>query len=114
MPTLDPRDSKAMNFHIVTVRSLAAALKAAFKAGTMSARHDRASLDFDQLLEERRQIAIVWSIDDVQEVRSDLNPDQAWQVLRQCQRVHDCEFGITWQLIETVAEDLFGSNPSDE
>lgn len=66
-----------------------------------------APLDVHQLLADRRQIAVIWSIEDVQSVRPDLTGDQAWQVLRRCERVHDCEIGFNWLLIETIADDLF-------
>ena len=69
-------------------------------------------INVHQLLEERRQVAVIWSTDDVQDVRPDLSEDQAWQVLRQCRRAHDCEVGFTWLLIETMADDLFPKQPS--
>ena len=64
-------------------------------------------VDVHKLLEQRRQIAIIWSIEDVQELRPDLNDDQCWQVLQRCKRVHDCNYGFTWELIEYLADDLF-------
>lgn len=39
--------------------------------------------------------------------RPDLSDDQAWEVLQECERVHDAELGFTWLLIETVAEENF-------
>ena len=69
-------------------------------------------IDVHQLLEDRRQVAVIWSTDDVQDIRPDLSEDQAWQVLRECRRVHDCEVGFTWLLIEIVANDLFPKQPS--
>ncbi len=65
------------------------------------------NVDIHQLLAERCEIAIIWSIEDVQGVRPDLNEDQAWQVLQRCERLQDCELGFNWLLIETVADDLF-------
>ena len=64
-------------------------------------------VDVHKLLERRHQIAIIWSIEDVQELRPDLNDDQCWQVLQRCDRVHDCNYGFTWDLIQYVADDLF-------
>jgi len=64
-------------------------------------------IDVHELLKERRQVAVIWSIEDVQAVRSDLAEGHAWEVLQRCEKVHDCEFGFTWLLIETVAEDMF-------
>lgn len=66
-------------------------------------------VDIHALLEQRRQVAVIWSVEDVQSVRPGLNDDQAWEVLQQCSKVHDCEVGFTWLLIEYVADDLFPS-----
>ncbi len=68
-----------------------------------------ADIDIHIVLKQRRQVAVIWSIEDVQSVRADLNDDQSWQVLQQCQHGHDCEAGFSWSLIETVADDLFPS-----
>jgi hypothetical protein len=64
-------------------------------------------IDIDKALEQRRQVAIFWSIEDVQHVRPDLNDDQAWEVLQRGRDKHDCEWGFTWTYIEDVADDLF-------
>ena len=69
-------------------------------------------VDVHQVLEARRQVAVIWSTDDVQDIRPDLTDDQAWRVLQNCRRVHDCEVGFSWLLIETVADDLFPEQPS--
>ncbi len=63
--------------------------------------------DIQKLLANRRAIAQIWSVEDVQSVRADLSDDEAWEVLLRCQRVHDCNDGFTWLLIETVADELF-------
>jgi hypothetical protein len=60
------------------------------------------------VLAQRKQIAAIWSIEDVQEVRPDLNEEQAWQVLQAVERCHDAEFGITWLALQDAAEGLFG------
>ena len=52
-------------------------------------------------------IAILWHIDDVREVRPDLNDTQCREVLRRCERHHDAEIGINWEVIRTVAEECF-------
>jgi hypothetical protein len=65
------------------------------------------TLDVYDLLAKRKQVAVIWSVEDVQSVRGDLDDDQAWKVLQQCERVHDCEVGFTWLLIDCVADDLF-------
>jgi len=69
-------------------------------------------IDIQQLLRQRRQVAVVWCIDDVKSVRPDLNDDQAWEVLEQAYDVHDCEWGFTWTHLETVADDMFPEQPS--
>ncbi|MBX9791387.1 MAG: hypothetical protein K2Y37_20900 [Pirellulales bacterium] len=75
--------------------------------GTERIATQEAIADIHALLEERRQIAVIWSVEDVQAVREDLTDDQAWDVLKRCDRKHDCNLGITWDTIEIVADDLF-------
>ena len=70
-------------------------------------------IDLQELLAKRRQVAVIWSVEDVQSVRADLTDEQSWEVLKQCRDVHDCEIGFSWLLIETVAEDMF-PEPSTE
>ena len=60
-----------------------------------------------QLLAKNRQIAAIWSIEDVKGVRSDLTDEQAWEVLQQVGDIHDAEYGINWTTLETVADDFF-------
>jgi hypothetical protein len=64
-------------------------------------------LDIDAILAERRQIAVIWSVEDVQQVRPDLTDDQAWEVLQQVDRKHDAELGINWLTLECFADELF-------
>lgn len=81
-------------------------------------RHARAALatgarlEVAQILAARRQVAVVWNIEDVQSLRPDLTDDQAWEVLQQAYDVHDCEWGFTWMHLKTVADDLFPQPPS--
>ena len=63
-----------------------------------------------KLLAKRREIAVIWSADDVREIRPDLTPAQSWKVLQECKNVHNCHSGCTWDFIESVAEDLFPNN----
>jgi len=58
-------------------------------------------------LAKRGIIAIFWYIDDVKNVRPDLNDEQCLKVLEQCERDHDAETGINWDVIEYHADDLF-------
>lgn len=60
-----------------------------------------------------REIAVVWSVEDVQEIRPDLTDEQAWQVLQFCERHHDAGDGINWHAIDFAAEHLFGPEPID-
>lgn len=64
-------------------------------------------IDVHALLAERRQIAVIWSIEDVQQERPDLNDDQAWEVLQRVEHCHDCNYGITWDHLRMAAHDLF-------
>ncbi|HZZ80809.1 MAG TPA: hypothetical protein VFE62_20065 [Gemmataceae bacterium] len=66
-------------------------------------------IDIRKVLEERKQITIVWSIEDVQAVRSDLTDEQAWDVLSEVRRKHDAERGICWQTLSVMAGILFPS-----
>jgi hypothetical protein len=77
-----------------------------------SSKTDYSKIDIDDVLAQRGQVAVIWGIEDVQAVRPDLNDDQSWEVLLQCSKVHDCEVGFTWVLIETVADSMFAS-PED-
>ncbi len=109
VPTLDARNSDSLDFHTVAVWSITDALDAAFEAGVDSAQNDATTIDIHQLLEQRNQVAVIWSVEDVQSVRSDLSDDQSWDVLQRCIKVHDCEIGFNWLLIQYVADDLFPS-----
>ena len=69
-----------------------------------------ASADFDvgALLDRRRQIASIWCIEDVQEVRPDLTDQEAWEVLKAADHYHDATIGINWEVLSSHAELLFG------
>ena len=58
-------------------------------------------------LQKTRQVAIYWGISDVQSVRPDLNADQAYDVLLECERKHDAEWGFTWTFLLGIADELF-------
>jgi len=75
---------------------------------------DTQEIDIRVLLAERRQIAVIWSVEDVQEVRPDLSEDQGWDVLQVVQRRHDATLGVTWDTLEWVARDLFGDAPDSD
>lgn len=54
-----------------------------------------------------KQIAIIWSIQDVQGQRPDLTDEQASDVLQVIKKQHDANFGINWNVIDTVSEMLY-------
>jgi len=58
-------------------------------------------------------IAVVWHIEDVLEVRPDLNRNQAWQVLRSVKQNHDANVGINWEVLSAHAEMLFAEREED-
>ena len=73
-----------------------------------------ARIDIHELLAKRRQIAVVWSIEDVQSVRPDLTDDQAWLVLLDVDRYNDDTIGINWDVVDCHAELLFGDAPETD
>lgn len=72
------------------------------------ARADRlAEVDVHALLGRRRQVAIVWSVEDVLHVRPDLSADQAWEILLLVRDRHDAEQGVCWETLWAGAEALY-------
>ena len=53
---------------------------------------------------EDDEIAIVWSVADVLEVRPDLTEDQAYEVLQIAKDNHDANLGINWDVLAIHAE----------
>jgi hypothetical protein len=51
-------------------------------------------------------IAAIWHIDDVRELRPDLSKAQCMKVLLACERHHDAEIGINWDVLRFWAEEL--------
>lgn len=107
IPTLEPRKSDSLDFHQVSVWAVEAALNAAFEAG-------RNSDYIDAILALRHQIAVIWSIEDVQEIRPDLTEEQAWDVLQETRRRHDATLGISWDTLEFHANSMFGDAPETD
>ncbi len=54
-----------------------------------------------------QEISIVWSIEDVLDVRPLLSKEQASIVLQHIKKNHDATIGINWDVIEIVSDDLF-------
>lgn len=67
-------------------------------------------LDVNKNFNPNRQIAIIWSIEDVLGIRSDLTEEQAFNVLKEIERHHDCTIGVNWDVIEEVANILYPKN----
>jgi len=59
-----------------------------------------------------RQIAIVWDITDVMEVRGDLTANQCMAVLLAVSEYHNADVGVSWQTIRETAEILYPKLPS--
>jgi hypothetical protein len=68
-------------------------------------------VDLDELLAEDRRIAHVWGTDDVRELRPDLDDDQAWAVLQAVAHRLHCDVGITRDVVESVADELYPVQP---
>jgi len=64
-------------------------------------------LDLINHLTEQRRIAVIWSVEDVQHLRPDLTDNQAWHVLLETRRCHDASIGINWNVLDTVADELY-------
>lgn len=62
-------------------------------------------------LAKHGMIAIIWSIDDVLEVRPDLTKRQAFKVLKSCFEYHDGLIEAGWNTIEIHADELFPQKP---
>ncbi len=83
-------------------------------AGTDCPRCESDGPDIHAVLAARRQIATVWSIEDVQRIRPDLTDDQAWLVLRDVDRYNDDTVGINWDVLDCHAELIFGDAPETD
>ena len=68
--------------------------------------------DIHRLLATRRQIAHIWSIEDVQSRCDWLTDEQAWEVLQSVKRHSDACVGINWDVLDQVAHDLYPQSPS--
>lgn len=72
---------------------------------------DEFDIDIHELLAENRIIGHLWGVEDVQGVRPDLNDDQAWQVLQTVERRLDSQYGMNFDTIEIIADELYGAKP---
>jgi len=58
------------------------------------------------------EISIVWSTEDVLSVRPDLTKEQAREVLYELDHNHDASIGISWDVIDIIAEGMY-DRPKD-
>ena len=72
------------------------------------------TIDIRELLKARRQVAVIWSIEDVRYLCPELTDDQAWEVLQACASSHTRNYGITWEQIEITADLLFPAWAKDK
>lgn len=70
--------------------------------------------DIHALLARRRQIAVIWCTEDVQEIRPGISEEQAWEVLQAASRYHDATIGINWDVLGCHADMLFGDAPETD
>lgn len=60
--------------------------------------------------DEKRQIAIIWDIDDVQDMAKKRNmkltDEQAFEILTKMKSQHDCTIGINWDTIDCYLDDI--------
>ncbi len=64
-------------------------------------------VDIDELLAEHQAIAIIWDIQHVKDQRPDMDDEQAWEVLQECQQCHDRLNDPMLETIRQVAERLY-------
>lgn len=57
--------------------------------------------------QEKRQIELVWKVEDVKNIRPDLNDHQCMHVLEVVCRNHNPEIGVNWMTLEYCAETLY-------
>ena len=58
------------------------------------------------------EISIVWSTEDVLSVSPDLTKEQAREVLYELDHNHDASIGISWDVIDIIAEGMY-DRPKD-
>lgn len=61
-----------------------------------------------------KTISIIWGTDDLQEVRPDLNEEQAYEVLIMAEKEHDANCGICWDTLRSWADYLYLEPEEDE
>ena len=67
-----------------------------------------------KLANELGVITVIWSKEDVLELRPDLTEEQAADVLVSADRRHDANIGINWEVLQFHADYLFPSKSKEE
>lgn len=67
-----------------------------------------------EMLTDPDWVAIWWGIEDVYEMRPDLDSNQAQKVLQVLEHDHDASIGANWETIEDIAQELYGEAPEEE
>lgn len=63
---------------------------------------------------KRDRISIHWSVDDVRTHCDWLTYEQAVEVLNHMKRYHNPMIGITWDVIETIAQTMFANKENED
>jgi|TARA_R100001143_G_scaffold60821_1_gene60643 hypothetical protein len=63
--------------------------------------------DYGYGYNDTNSIAIIWSIEDVKEIRPDLDDEACMDVLGYVQNKHDATIGVSWETLEIHSEYLF-------
>jgi hypothetical protein len=69
-------------------------------------------LDLYELLDDQHAIALIWTTEQVRNHHGHLTEEQAWAVLKECERNYKGEEGLTWDDITEVVTELY-PDPAD-
>jgi len=61
-----------------------------------------------------REIAIIWSVDDVNDARPELTDEQKMHVLEEVSDHHDASWGVTWDTLKDTADILYPKNSEED
>jgi len=64
-------------------------------------------IDIRSTLASKKQIADIWGTEDFQEVRPDLDTDEAWELLQEVERRCSAEFGINNRNLREIGRELY-------
>jgi len=74
----------------------------------------RLGQDTLQFFNPAREIAVTWSIEDVQHERGDLTDEQAYKVLSKVWDDHDANYGVNWSTLKDAADSLFQKRTGED